>query len=424
MKLLLEGGRILCPGSGEDRQADVLVEDGRIAAVGGFDSDGVDAERLDCAGQVVAPALVDLEANFCDPGMPWREDLASGSASAAAGGFTTVLVSPATDPVLDEPATVRELLERAATDAIIEVRVAAALTVGLQGKEVAEVGLLVEAGASALSNAWVFVENTAVLRYMMLYARNFGRPILLRAGDPWLEAGGVMHEGEVSARIGLRGTPDASEEIGVGRLAALSRVTGTPVHITGVTTAKGVDQLRIAQEAGVEVTASTSAHHLLLSDMAVLESNYDSSTRLSPPLRSERDRLALVQAVKDGVVGSVTSQHEPWTRVEKELEFERAQPGAVGLETALSATVEALGGLGPALTALSAQPGALLGLDRRVAPEAPAEIVVLDQGATWCVEPGALASRCGNTPLAGRELPVRVMTTIHKGQPVHPAKTG
>ena len=424
MKLLLEGGRVLCPGSGEDRQADVLVEDGRIAAVGGFDSNGVDAERLDCSGQVVTPALVDLEANFCDPGMPWREDLVSGSASAAAGGFTTVLVSPATDPVLDEPATVRDLLDRAAKEATIEVRVAGALTVGLEGKEVAEVGLLVEAGASALSNAGVFIENTAVLRYMILYARGFGCPILLRAGDLWLEAEGVMHEGEVSARIGLRGTPDASEEIGVARLAALSRVTGTAIHITGVTTAKGVDQLRIAQEAGVEVSASTSAHHLLLSDMAVLESGYDSSTRLSPPLRSEGDRLALVQAVKDGIVGSVTSQHEPWTRVEKELEFERAQPGAVGLETALSAAVEALGGLEPALAALSRRPGEFLGLDRRLAPGAPAEIVVLDPGAIWSVEAAGLASRCGNTPLLGRELPVRVSTTIHKGRRVHTAKTG
>ena len=424
MKLLLEGGRVLCPASGEDRQADVLVEDGRIAAVGGFDSKGVDAERLDCSGQVVAPALVDLEANLCDPGMPWREDVASGSAAAAAGGFTTVLASPATDPVLDEPSTVRELLERAATEAAIEVRVAGALTVGLAGTEVAVVGLLVEAGASALSNAGVFVENTAVLRYMLLYARSFGCPILLRAGDPWLEAGGVMHEGEISARIGLRGTPDASEEIGVARLAALSRVTDTPLHITGVTTAKGVHQLRTAQEAGVAVSASTSAHHLLLSDAAVLESGYDSSTRFSPPLRSERDRLALVEAVKDGIVGCVTSQHEPWSRVEKELEFERAQPGAVGLETALSATVEALGGLEPALAALSHRPGAFLGLDRRLAPGVPAEIVVLDPHASWTVEASVLASRCGNTPLLGREISVRVSTTIHKGRPVHHAKTG
>jgi dihydroorotase len=424
MKLLLEGGRVLCPGSGEDRQADVLVEDGLITAVGGFEADGVDAERLDCTGRVVSPALVDLEANLCDPGMPWREDLVSGSAAAAAGGFTTVLASPATDPVLDEPSTVREVLERAATEASIEVRVAAALTVGLAGAEVAEVGLLVEAGASALSNAGAFVENTAVLRYMILYARSFGCPILLRAGDPWLEGGGVMHEGEISARIGLRGTPDASEEIGVSRLAALSRLTHTPLHITGVTTAKGVDQLRAAQESGVAVTASTSAHHLLLSDTAVLESGYDSSTRLSPPLRSESDRLAMVQAVKDGVVGSVTSQHEPWTRVEKELEFERAQPGAVGLDTALSATVEALGGLEPALRALSLRPGKFLGLDRRLAPGLPAEIVVLDPGASWTVDASELASRCGNTPLLGRELSVRVSTTIHKGRPVHHAKTG
>jgi dihydroorotase len=233
-----------------------------------------------------------------------------------------------------------------------------------------------------------------------------------------------MHEGEISARIGLRGIPDASEEIGVTRLAALSRVTGAPLHISGVTTARGVEMLRVAQEAGVAVSASTSAHHLLLSDVAVLESGYDSSTRLSPPLRSEKDRQALVQAVKDGIVGSVTSQHEPWTRVEKELEFERAQPGAVGLETALSATALALGGLAPALTALSTQPAAFLGLDRRLAPGMPAEIVVLDPDGKWCVEPSEMASRCGNTPLVGRELPVRVLTTIHKGRPVHHAKTG
>ncbi len=424
MKLLLEGGRVLCPGTGEDREADVLVEDGRIAAVGGFDPIGVDAERISCAGKVVAPALVDLEANLCDPGMPWREDLSSGSDAAAAGGFTTVLASPATDPVLDDPAMVREVLERASSEATIEVRVAGALTVGLGGKEIAEVGLLVEAGACALSNAGVFVEDTAVLRYMMLYARNFGCPILLRAGDPWLEAGGVMHEGEVSARIGLRGIPDASEEIGVSRLAALSRMTGTPVHITGVTTSKAIDKLRQAQAAGVKVSASTSAHHLLLTDTTVMESDYDASARLSPPLRSEADRASLVEAVKEGVVGCVTSQHEPWTRVEKELEFERARPGAVGLETALSATVEALGSLESALAALSLQPGRFLGLDRRLLPGAPGDLVVLDPDASWTVKAEALWSRCGNTPLLGRELPVRVSATIHKGRPVHPAKTG
>ncbi|MCP4809742.1 MAG: dihydroorotase [Proteobacteria bacterium] len=415
MTLLLEGGRVLCPASNTDRHADVLIEDGRIVAVGaGFTAD----ETIDCTGRIVSPALVDLDAELSDPGVTWRETLATGSAAAARGGFTTVLASPATKPIADDATLIRELLSRSRREACVEVLASAALTRGLGGEELAELGLMVEAGAVAISNGVQLVTNTLVLRNALLYARPFGCPVLLRAGDADLESLGVMHEGPVSNLTGLRGLPAAAEEMGIARLVALARFSGAHIHVTGVTTTVALEQLRRAHADGVCITASTPALNTYLCDEEILASGYNTSTRLLPPLRSDSDRLAVCDALRSGLLSAATSAHRPRTRVDKEYEFARAEPGASTLETTWSTLVSSLSDTRAALVALSAGPARLLGLDRRVAPGAPAELMVVDPNATWTVDTANMSSQSANSPLHGRELPCPVMKTIHCGRVV------
>ena len=415
--LKLEGGRVLCPVTGRNERADVLLRDGLIQAVGA--GLGPADESLDCEGAVVCPALVDLDAELCDPGVTWRETLVTGSRAAAAGGFTTVLASPATSPAVDDAAIVRELAARAEREACIEIRVAGGLTEGLKGEELAELGLMAEAGAVAFSNGDRLVPDSLVLRNALLYARPFGLPVLLRAGERELESVASMHEGPTSLLAGLRGLPAAAEELAVARLISLARYTGCHVHVLGVTTALALAWLRRARQEGVPITGTTIALHTLLVDEAVLESGYDPNTRLLPPLREETDRKAVLDALRDGTLLGATSGHRPRTLVDKELEFAHAVPGAVGLETALGCVLAGSGDLSVAIRALSTGPARLLGLDRRVAEGAPAELVVVQPDQNWTVDPARMHSKCGNTPLTGRRLPGLVRATLHRGAVVH-----
>ncbi len=415
--LKLEGGRVLCPASGRDERADVLIRDGRVQAVGA--GLGPADEHLDCSGAVVCPALVDLDAELGDPGITWRETLETGSRAAAAGGFTAVLASPATDPTVDDAAIVRELASRAKDEACIEVLVAGGLTQGLRGEELAELGLMAEAGAVAFSNGDRLVPDSLVLRNALLYARPFGLPVLLRAGEEALESVASMHEGPASLLAGLRGLPAAAEELAVARLISMARYTGAHIHILGITAALAVAWLRRARQEGVPITGTTIALHTLLTDQAVLDSCYDSNTRLLPPLREESDRRAVLDALRDGTLLGASSGHRPRTLVDKELEFSHARPGAVGLETALACVLAGSGDLSVAIRALSTGPARLLGLDRRVAEGAPAELAVVEGEGTWTVDPVRFHSKCRNTPLTGRSLPGRVRHTLHQGRVVH-----
>ena len=311
------------------------------------------------------------------------------------------------------------MIERARQTASVEALVAGALTAGLEGEDIAEVGLLIEAGASALSNCDVHVKDTTVLRNALLYARPFGKTVMLPVGDPWLDKSGVVNEGEVSTSMGLRGIPDANEEIGLSRLVALARITGVAVHATGISTAKAVQVLRRAREEGVDISGSTGASYLLLNEGDVIDSEYDTAFKLSPPLRAESDRLALVEAVQEGVITAVASQHIPWTRVEKELEFELAAEGAAGLETALSATVAALGDLSAAIRSLSTGPAEVLGLRPAIEPGAIANLIVLDPNDSHTVNSAEFASKSRVSPLDGRVLPVAVKVTVCRGKAVH-----
>jgi len=418
MSKLFRGARVLCPATGQDSQIDVFVDSkGCFAAI---PDDLSTTEIVDCAGLWLAPSLVDLEAQFGDPGLTDREDFTSGGAAAAAGGFTTVLISPATEPVIDDAAILREILRRAPQCTPVEILVPGALTRGLLGMELAEMGLLAEAGAAVISNGGQLVEATSTLRFALMYARPFGLPVFLRAGEKALEANGAMNEGDLSTAIGLRGLPPVAEEIGVARLVALARDSGAKVHISGITTARSVALIASAKAEGLAITASTTAHHLLLADSAVRDSVYDPNTRLMPPLRSEEDRVALCAAVKSRVLDAVCTQHEPWTRAEKELEFELAQPGAIGLQSALNETLEALGGdFAAAIQALSLGPASILGLERGIRDGAAADFLLWDPEANWAPSSESLLSKCTNSPVLERQFCGQVAATYRCGLEIH-----
>ena len=415
--LLLEGGRVCCPATGRDGRADVLI-DGELVVGIGLDlvPPGAPVERVDCRGAVVGPGLIDLCAHLCDPGDPARETLDRGAAAAAAGGFTTVLTMPDTQPVIDNPAVVRDVNWRGGRAAGARVLPVGAITVGLLGAELAEIGLMVEAGAPALSDAGVPVEDAGVLRRALDYARPFGVPVLLRPGEPALERDGVMHEGAVSLRMGLRGVPALAEELGVTRLVGLARLTRAAVHLTHVTTARSLDLVRRAKQDGVRVTASAPARNLLLTDADIESSGYDTRLRVMPPLRPDADRAALLRAVRDGTLDALVSDHVPWGQEDKELEFAWAQPGATGLATALAAAWTALDGDAALVwSLLSAGPGRVLGRGGRLEVGALADVVVVEDGPGVRVD-GRRFGRAHNEPLHGRTLRGRVRLTLVAGR--------
>ena len=413
--LLLEGGRVICPATGLDQVLDLLVEDGQIVRLGGG-SRPESAQVIDCRGAIVAPGLVDLGAELADPGETWREDLVSGSKAAAAGGFTTVVASPRTVPVVDEPGLARDILARASRLGGARIEQAGALTLGLRGEELSEIGLLAEAGCKAISDGRVAMSDSGVLRRALDYVRPFGLVVLLRPSDPWLEREGVMHEGQVSLRVGLRGVAAASEHIGVSRAIALARTTGARVHLTQVTTGVSVDLVEAARADGVDISLGVPARHLLLSDEDLEASDYDPSFRMLPPLRSVADRDALREAVRHGRVHCIQADHVPWSRVEKEVELDYAPDGAVGLETALRAALTALPDqLVAVLRAMSVEPGRRIGLDPRIAPGAVADLVVFAAEEELLVRPPRWSRGC-NEPLLGMRLRGAVRHTLVGGR--------
>jgi dihydroorotase len=357
---------------------------------------GDDLGPLDAAGLVLVPSFVDLACDPGFPGFPVREDLSSLSASALAGGFGDVLTHPAVDPVLDTP----EQLAAAPRVGPGGVRLwhAGAATQRLAGEELAEIGLMCAAGAAALSDGGLPIRDTVVLRNALEYARGFGLRVLLRPADPDLDALGVVHESAVATELGLRGNPGASEEIGVARIVALVRATGCAVHLTHLGTARGVALLRAAQAEGLPITASTPARNLVLDDGAHAARPYDTRLRLHPPLRGRDDRVALLQAVRDGAL-LLSADHAPRAPEEKDLEFERASPGSTGLETAFAAALTALGDLDTVVRALALGPRALL-------PERTGGWTLVDPSVTFTVNAASHRSRARNdaldsTPMRG-----------------------
>ncbi len=458
--LAIRGGRVIDPANRVDTIANVLIENGRITAVGpdaGKDS----AETIDATGLVVCPGFVDIHAHLREPGFEHKETIATGTMAAARGGFTTVCAMPNTNPPMDTAATVEFVLRAAETQGHVRVLPIGCVTRGREGNELAELAELAGAGAIAFSDDGSPVADANLMRHALEYAGMLALPIIDHCEDPALSAGAVMHEGWVSARLGLRGVPAAAEDAMVARDIALAEETGSRVHIAHISTAGAVDLVRAAKARGVPVTAEVTPHHLALTHEAVLlgpgESPagpstavatalrtglaYDTNAKVNPPLRTQADADACVAGLLDGTVDCIATDHAPHATQDKLCEFDTAAFGISGLETAFALCVSALvpggqvsnltgrgGGADPLLTTLierlTIASVRALGLDRRLpglgtlSAGTPADIVLVDPQAEWTVEPETFASKGKNTPLAGRTLTGRVVATVYGGQVV------
>jgi dihydroorotase len=416
--VLIRGGRVV--DAGGERVADVAVEDGRIAAIVADGSDLSADVVLDADGCVVAPGLVDLHAHLRQPGREEAETVETAARAAALGGFTCVLAMPNTDPPVDSAGVAREVLELG-RDACCEVRTSAAITVGRQGARLTPMAELAALGVRFFTDDGNGVQDGRLMRRALEYARALGVTLAQHCEDDVLAAGGAMHEGAWSSRLGLPGQPAEAEELMVMRDIALARLTGGRVHFQHLSTQRSVELVAAAKAEGLPVTCEATPHHFTLTDEAC--ASYDPVFKVNPPLRTEDDVEALRAGLSGGVIDCIATDHAPHPQEDKEQPFDQAPPGMLGLETALALALTHLGlPMVDLLALLSWRPAALLGVgDRHGGPiEAgrPANLCVVDRAATWTVDPVVLASRSRNTPYAGMTLTGRVRHTLLAGEPV------
>jgi dihydroorotase len=423
--ILLANARVIDPSRDLDVRGDVLIADGQIKDTKrGIGAAGVPegTEVVDCKGKVVAPGLIDMRAFIGEPGAGHRETLASASEAAAAGGVTTIICQPDTSPTIDDPATVDFVLRRARDTAIVHVHPMAALTKGLAGEEMTEIGLLKAAGAVAFTDGAKSVTNAQVLRRALVYAGDYDALIVHHTEDPNLIGDGVMNEGEFAARLGLLGIPKASETIMLERDLRLVALTGGRYHAASVTCAESLDVLRRAKDAGLNVTASASINHIALNENDI--GPYRTFLKVAPPLRAEDDRKVLVDALASGLIDVVMSDHNPQDVETKRLPFAEAAPGAIGIETMLSAGLRLVHNselnLVVLLRAMSTRPAELLGLPGGTLKNgAPADVIVIDADEPWVLDPAELKSKCKNTPFDEARMLGRVTRTIVAGRTVY-----
>ena len=418
--LLIRDAYVLDPRAGLDERRDILIRGGLIAELGtaGALSPGQEVEVLDGTGKHVFPGFVDPHVHLRTPGQEYKEDLQSGTAAAAAGGFCAVIAMPNTDPVVDEAAVLGALRDRAGREARVPVGFLASITRGLSGQELTEMAELAEVGALGFTDDGKPVTSGGLLRKALAYQRLCGGVIALHEEDPQLSQDGVMHEGPVSARLGLAGIPTVSESTMISRDVALAGYEDARVHIQHLSAAESVIAVEQARSAGVRVTAEVTPHHLVMTQDMVR--TLDSRFKMNPPLRSETDRRALVDALRRGVIDCVATDHAPHARHEKEVPFEEAAMGTTGLETAFSALYTELvlpGELELELVVERLSAGAALyGLPTpRIAPDQPADLVLVDLDASVDVGAGGYVSRSENCCFHGRSLRGRVLVTIASG---------
>ena len=417
-EVLLRGGTVV--DATGTRRADVLIAGGVVAAVG----DGLDAPTsarvLDAGGCVVAPGLVDLHTHLRQPGREEAETVDSGSRAAALGGYTAVIAMPNTEPAIDSAAVVREVLDLGA-GACCDVRVAGAITKGRRGEELAPIGEMAALGVRMFTDDGAGVQDARLMRRALEYASALGVLLAQHCEDDELAEGGHMHEGDWSSRLGIPGIPVEAESMMVARDVALAQLTGAPVHFLHLSTAMAIAMVRAAKAAKLAVTAEAAPHHFVLTDELV--SSYDPVFKVNPPLRGQSDVDAVKAALADGTIDAIATDHAPHAQEAKELPFDQAPPGMLGLETSLALTLTELDlPIERVLALLSWQPARIAGLTGQhggpVAEGAAANLVVIDPEAVWVVEPERLASRSRNTPYAGRKLTGRVRHTLLRGEPV------
>ena len=417
-RFLLTGGRVIDPESGRDGEADLLIQGNRIIKVGNIRKTLVkSAQIVKAKGLLIAPGLVDMHTHLREPGREDEETIQSGSRAAARGGFTAVCCMPNTEPPLDDQAKIRLIYERGTPYA--RVFPIGAVSKGREGQELTEVGDLFRAGAVALSDDGSPVANAELMRRALEYTRLFGLPVVDHCEEPTLFADGVMNEGFVSTRLGLRGIPNASEEVLVSRDLHLAALTGGRLHLAHLSARGSVSLLRDAKRQGLPVTGEVTPHHLTLTDEALL--SFDTNAKVNPPLRAQGDLEALRAGLADDTIDVIATDHAPHSVVEKEAEFDLAPFGMVGLETALGLVLTELvhpGRLGliPALRAMSLNPCRILKLPfGRLMEGGPADLVCIDLNKTWLVNPDQFASKSRNTPFAGRRLKGKAVHTLVDG---------
>ena len=424
-QVLIRSAHVLDPRGDLDEPHDVLIRDGEIADLGapGTLSTPDGGETVEASGRHLFPAFVDPHVHLRTPGQEYKESIETGTAAAAAGGFCQVVAMPNTDPVVDDAAVLGSLVDRARREARVPVGFLASITRGLRGQELTEMADLADAGALGFTDDGKPVVSAGTLRKALQYQRLCGGVISLHEEDPELSRDGVMHEGAVSARLGLAGIPSLSESTMIARDGALAAYEHGRMHFQHLSGAESVLALEQAKAAGAPVSGEVTPHHLTLTDVACC--SYDTATKVAPPLRSEADRQAVREALADGTIDCIATDHAPHATQEKQLEFDQAAFGMIGLETAVPLVLELVraGVLSPAafVERLSATPAALFGLPGgTLAAGSPADVTVIDPEAAWTLEPGALRSRSHNTPFGGRALRGRAVMTIVGGAIVYP----
>jgi dihydroorotase len=419
MSLLIRNGRVVDPANSTDAVQDVLITAGRIERVGPDLPPPAAATVLDATGKIVCPGFIDIHVHLREPGYEYKETVATGTRAAAAGGFTAVCCMANTHPVNDNRSITDYIRSKAAVEGVVRVYPIGAVTRGLGGEELAELAELAEAGCVAFSDDGKCVMNAALYRRAMEYTLPFGAPVISHAEDHHLSRGASMHEGVVSTELGVTGAPAAAEDIMVARDILLAELTGAHVHIAHLSTAGAVRLVRDAKARGVRVTAEVTPHHLLLTEDAVR--TFEANAKMNPPLRSKHDTEVLLEALVDGTIDCIATDHAPHAGSEKEGEFDRAAFGIVGLETAVGLMLDRLvkpGALPLAtlIARLSRDPARLLGLPGgHLAPGAPADVTLLDPAAEWTVDPTRFQSRSRNTPFGGWPVTGRPWKTIVGG---------
>ena len=422
MNLLIQGGHVVDPANGLDRVVDLGIAGDRVAFVGDAPADFSADRVVNATGQWVLPGLIDLTARLREPGEEQKATIASESAAAAAGGITRLVCPPDTSPVIDTPAMANMVRDRADSCGLCAVHPLGALTKELAGERLTDMAMLADAGCVGVSNGLQAVENTLVMRRAMQYASTYDIPVFLTPQDPWLMGNGAVHEGEISTRLGLPAIPEAAETVGVARDLALIETSGARAHINLLSTARSVDMIREARENGLPVSASVAIHQLILTERHI--GAFDTRYKVFPPLRTERDRAALVQGVRDGTIGVICSDHQPHGADAKLAPFGEAAAGIAGLESLLSLTLSLVhaGELDRlrAVATLTSNPAAVIGIDAgHLSPGAVADVCIVDPAQAWVLTTDSMKSRGRNSPFIGQSLSGRVTLTIRGGRPTH-----
>ena len=419
MKLLLKSGRVINPATNFNDMVDILIEDEKIVKIGA-DLQSDDAEIFDATGLIIAPGLIDMHVHLREPGQEAKEDIGSGTRAAAAGGITTVACMPNTSPVIDNSVLVQGIAQRAQQDGVVKVKVVGALSKGQEGKELAEIGDMLEAGAVAITDDGHYVDSAKLLMNGLDYIARYDLPIISHAEDNTLTEDGVMHEGAVSAMLGMKGRPAVAEDIAVSRDILLAEYTNARIHIAHISSKGAVELVRQAKKRGVKVTAEVTPHHLTLTDEEI--KNFNVAAKVCPPLRSKDHVQAMIEGLKDGTIDAIVTDHSPHAFEEKDREFKFAPNGFTGMETSLGVILTNLYHTGimtidEIIEKMSVAPAKILKLDAgNIEIGKIADLTVIDTEKTWKVDSNKFYSRGKFTPYDGVELKGKAVATIVNGK--------